>query len=129
PGKYGYIYSKLSAYAKAHNQEETLMHYKGKGVSKPMTQIIDSDSLRNSVSLLEYMRWLNSPAVQQSSQAAYINMYPQIGYLNVYHYQDNYLAGTGLTADWYRRNIYIYSKMINQLSYDEDAIFLLIGND
>ena len=37
--------------------------------------------------------------------------------------------GAELTADWYRRNIKIYSKMITQLDYTENAIFLIMGND
>lgn len=61
--------------------------------------------------------------VQSSSQAHYVNMYPQVGHVDVYSYQENYLLGTELTADWYRRNIYIYSKMINQLDYKENQFF------
>jgi len=127
-GNFGNIYAGLEEYAGAHNQQHILA-YKGKGTTEPLTGKINTDSLRNSVSLLEYMRWLNSREVQASSQAHYVNVYPQIGNTDVYHYDGDYLLGTELTADWYRRNIYIYSKMINQVDYSEKSIFLLMGND
>ncbi len=128
PGMYGSIYAEIEAYAKAHKQEH-ILQYNAAGITKPLSRIINTDSLRNAMSLLEYMRWLNSKEVQRSSHAHYVNLYPQTGSTNVYQYKENYLLGTQLTADWYRRNIYTYSKIINQVDYTEEAIFLLIGND
>lgn len=128
PGMYGYHYGMLDDYAKLH-QQENLLQYKGKGMTPPLTSLIDTDSLRNSVSLLEYMRWLNSPEVQNTSHAHYINVYPQIGNTRVTEYDSTYFLGAALTIDWYRRNILIYSKILAQLDYSEKAIFLVIGND
>lgn len=128
PGMYGFHYQQLADYANRHNQQDRLA-YKGKGMTAPLTSIINGDSLRNTVDLLEYMRWLNSKKVQQSSHAHYINVYPQIGNTNVFHYDSTYFIGANLTIDWYRRNILIYSKILAQLDYKEDAIFLIIGND
>lgn len=128
PGNYGTIYSKLAAYAKEHDQQD-ILSCKVRGTTTALTGKVNADSLRNSVTLLDYIKWLNSKEVQSSSQAHYINVFPQVGNTDVYNSGQDYLLGTELTTDWYRRNIYIYSKMINQLNYEENSIFLLLGND
>lgn len=129
PGMYGMIYSRMKKYAEEHNQMD-ILNQKSKGTIKSKTKEINKDSLRNSMSLFDYMKWLNSKDVQYYSHAYYITVPPQIGHTDVYKYKKNeYLLGTELTADWYRRNIYIYSKMINQLDYKEKSIFLIMGND
>jgi hypothetical protein len=102
-------------------------------MTSPLTSKINNDSLRDHSDLLEYIRWLNSRDVQQSSHAHYINVYTQIGNLNAYtpavKIDSTYFIGANLTIDWYRRNILIYAKMLSQLDYNEKAIFLIIGND
>jgi hypothetical protein len=128
PGQYGLHYSRIEEYANAHAQTARLM-YQGKGMTAPLTSLVNGDSLRNASDLLEYIRWLNSAEVQGSSHAHYINVYPQIGNTDPYHADSTSFLGAQLTVDWYRRNILIYAKMINQLDYTERAIFLLIGND
>lgn len=128
PGRYGSLYAGIEEYAKEHNQMN-ILQYNATGVTEPISSALNQDSLRNSMELIDFIRWLNSKEVQESSHAHYVNVFPQVGHTDVYKYKENYLLGTELTADWYRRNIYIYSKMINQLNYNEKAIFLLIGND
>ncbi len=127
-GMYGANYSKMLQYAKKYNQMD-ILDENTKGTIK-IRRKINRDSIRNSKTLLEYVKWLNSRDVQYYSHAYYITVPPQVGHTDVYKYKKNeYLLGTELTADWYRRNIYIYSKIINQLDYNERAIFLLMGND
>ena len=128
PGNYGSLYAEIEEYAKEHNQMN-ILEYDAKGVTKPKTNTLNRDSLMQSMTLLDFIKWLNSKEVQSTAHAHYVNVFPQIGHTDVYDYKKNYLLGTKLTADWYRRNIYTYSKMINQLDYSEKAIFLLIGND
>lgn len=129
PGMYGFYFNKLRQYATTNNQMHKLQQ-NAKGMTKPFHSIINMDSLRNSVELLEYLKWLNSPTYHRMSHAAYINVFPQIGNVNAYsRYDSTYYLGANLTIDWYKRNILIYSKIITQLNYDERAIFLIIGND
>jgi hypothetical protein len=128
PGQYGYYYSKIEEYARKNNQIE-ILNGKGNGITIPESSLINEDSLLLNSDLLEYMKWLNSKCVQQTSHAHYINCFPQLGNTNVFHYDSTYFLGSELTADWYRRNIKIYSKMIVQLDYSEKAIFLIMGND
>ena len=128
PGNYSFYYGQIEDYAIAHHQQNKLT-YKYKGMTTPLTSTLNNDSLRNSMDLLDYIKWLNSKAVQKTSHAHYINVYPQIGNIDAYRYDSAYFLGANLTIDWYRRNILIYSKMIAQLDYNENAIFLIIGND
>lgn len=128
PGQYGYYMSLIEEYAHQTGQLGKL-NYKGSGMTAPLTDIINADSLRDKITLLEFIKWLNAPEVQRSSHASYINYYNQLGNTNAYQYDSAYFLGAKLTADWYRRNIMIYSKMLAQLNYTENAIFLLMGND
>jgi hypothetical protein len=133
PGNYSLYYGMLEEYAKWHNQSQQLENYNGKGMTGPITNNYNTDSLRNNSDLLDYIRWWNSKEVQNTSHAHYINVYPQIGNTNAYtpanRIDSTYFSGADLTIDWYRRNILIYAKMISQLDYNENAIFLIIGND
>ncbi|MBK7811588.1 MAG: hypothetical protein IPI50_10155 [Saprospiraceae bacterium] len=128
PGQYGFLYSQIEEYASNHQQTD-LLNGKGNGITNPVSSLINEDSLLFHSDLLDYMRWLNSKKVQQSSHAHYISVYPQLGNTNVFFYDSYYFLGSDLTVDWYRRNIKIYSKMIAQLDYKEEAIFLIMGND
>lgn len=128
PGMYGYHLGQIEEYSHLHHQD-SLLSYKGKGMTNPEVPGFNSDSLRMSLSLLGYLQWLNSADVQKTSHAHYINTYPQMGNTNVFSYDSTYFLGANLTIDWYRRNILIYSKMLAQLDYSEKAIFLIIGND
>lgn len=126
PGQYGFFYSQLEEYAKNNNQTDLL---NGKGKTVPQTNMLNEDSLLMNSDLLEYIRWLNSKEVQETSHASYISLYPQIGNTNVFKYDSTYFLGSELTADCYRQKIKIYSMMIAQLDYNEKAIFLIMGND
>lgn len=129
PGKFGGLYNNLKKYSEKNNQTDFL-EYKKMGETRPLLSLLDSDSIRRNVSLLEYVKFMNSKQVLETSHAAYINVYPRIGQTDVYkRFTEDYLLGTELTADWYRRNIYIYSKILNQIDYSEKSIFVVIGND
>lgn len=128
PGNYGTLYDNIEQYAKQHNQLN-ILNYTAKGTTKPMHLDFNRDSLYKANKLIDILKLLNSKEYQGKSHASYINVYPQIGNTNVFNYDSTYLMGSELTADWYRRNIKIYTKMINQLDYTEKSIFLLMGND
>jgi len=129
PGQYGRYYSATVKYAGA-NDQMGYINSTAKGSVLREDDRVDEDSIQKNSSLLDYMRWINSDAVMTSLHANYIANDPQIGSKDFYNYDDDdTLIGAEVTADWYRRNIMIYAKMINQLSYEEDAIFLIIGGD
>ncbi|NRB62332.1 MAG: hypothetical protein HRU40_04750 [Saprospiraceae bacterium] len=129
PGQYGKYYRQARDYA-AKNDQMDILEAKRIGTVKRYDNIVNEDSVMQNSTLLEYIQWINSEQVMQTSHAHYIANYPQIGSTDFYNYDDDdTLIGAELTADWYRRNIMIYTKMICQLDYKEDAIFLLMGAD
>lgn len=128
PGNYGNLYGEIEEYAKSNNQMN-ILECQAKGTTAPPDILSNRDSLFRNNELLGILKVFNTKKYQDASHAFYINVFPQLGHTNVYEYKDNHLLGSDLTVDWYRRNIKIYTKMINQLDYSEKAIFLIIGND
>ncbi|WP_298421092.1 DUF5694 domain-containing protein [uncultured Kordia sp.] len=129
PGQFGHYYRKALAYAKENNQMQ-FVNATGKGTVIREDDQVNEDSLMHNSSLLKYIQWINSDAVMRTSHASYVANDVLIGSKDYYNYDDDdTLIGAQITADWYRRNIMIYTKMVNQLSYNEDAIFLIIGAD
>ncbi len=100
------------------------------GTAVRADDLVNEDSLMDNSTLLEYLQWINSDAVMTTSHASYVSNYPLVGSEDFYNYDDaDTLIGAELTADWYRRNIMIYAKMIGQLTFEEKAIFLIMGGD
>lgn len=128
PGNYGSLYSEIEEYAKKNNQMN-ILEAKAKGTTAPPEVANNRDSIFRNLDLLGILKLFNSRKYQDISHANYINVFPQLGHTNVYDYKEHHLLGSDLTVDWYRRNIKIYTKLINQLDYSEKAIFLIIGND
>jgi len=129
PGLYGTNYFNAKKYAEENGQLD-ILNAKAKGTVVRYDETIDEDSLMQKSSLLDYIKWINSDKVMKTSHAGYIANYPLIGSTDFYNYDDdNTLIGAELTAGWYRRNIMIYTKIINQLDYSEKAIFIIIGAD
>lgn len=129
PGRYGSLYSNSLQYAQANNQLGYL-DATVRGTAVREDDLVNEDSLMQSSTLLEYIQWINSDAVMNTSHASYVSNYPLVGSKGFYNYEDDdTLIGAELTADWYRRNIMIYTKMISQLTFDEKAIFLIMGGD
>ncbi|WP_298760584.1 DUF5694 domain-containing protein [uncultured Psychroserpens sp.] len=131
PGRFGQFYRDAKAYAEKNNQTDAL---EGKKIGTVIRykDLVDEDSIMKNSSLINYLQWINSDKVMDISHAYYITNFPQIGSTNYYDYHGvaNTLIGSKITTDWYRRNIMIYSKIINQVDYRKDkAIFLLMGAD
>ncbi|MEO0625932.1 MAG: DUF5694 domain-containing protein [Bacteroidota bacterium] len=129
PGIFGALYRETLDYAEKNNQMD-VMNAERVGTVTRQDDLVNEDSLMHQTSLLNYIRWINSDEVMRTSHASYIANYTQVGSTDFYNYDDDYtLIGAELTADWYRRNIMMYTKMINQLDYTEDAILLVVGSD
>lgn len=130
PSRFGQFSRATIEYAEKNNQTDVL-EAKRIGTVVRYDNTVDEDSIMNNSTLLQYIQWINSPQVMNTSYASYITNYPQVGSTDYYNYGDEYtLIGAELTADWYKRNIMIYTKIINQVDYEKDkAIFLLMGGD
>lgn len=129
PGQYGKYFRATDNYAK-DNGQLGFLEGTATGAVARQDELVNEDSIIQNSTLIEYLQWINSPEVMNTSHGSYLANYPQVGSTDFYNYDDDdTLIGAELTADWYRRNIMIYTKIINQLDYSEDAIFLLIGAD
>ena len=129
PGMYGRYHKMSLEYAKSNNQLD-ILNAQAPGTTMRQDDLVNEDSMMYNNSLLDYMRWINSDEVMNTLHANYITTYSQIGSTDYYNYDDDdTLIGAELIADWYKRNIMIYSKIINQLDYTENGILLLMGGD
>jgi len=130
PGRYGSLHSAATEYAENNNQKD-ILDRKSLGTMQRYDFSVNEDSIMQNSTLLEYIQWINSDQVMNSSHASYVTNYPLIGSTDFYNYDDdNTLIGADVITDWYRRNILIYTKMINQVDYVNDqAILLLMGAD
>ncbi|MFK8162172.1 MAG: DUF5694 domain-containing protein [Lewinella sp.] len=129
PGRYGSLFQGVKDYAE-ENGQLGFLEGTAKGAVARFDELVNEDSIMQNSTLLEYLQWINSPKRMKTSHGSYLANFPQIGSTDFYNYdEEDTLIGAKLTADWYRRNIMIYAKMINQLDYSEEAIFLLMGAD
>ena len=130
PGRYGYLNE--AAYEYAQNNDQTdILERKRIGTVERYEDRANEDSIMKNSSLLEYIKWINSDKVMDASHASYISNWPLIGSTDFYNYDDDdTLIGAAVITDWYRRNILIYTKMINQVDFENDnAIVLIMGAD
>ncbi|MEL7121304.1 MAG: DUF5694 domain-containing protein [Bacteroidota bacterium] len=81
----------------------------------------NSDSLKTTMSLLDYYSFLNSKEVELVSGQDKLNGMIQLGA------GDTYIGADGITKD-YRRNLRIYANMLNLIESDEDRFLMIYGS-
>ena len=115
PGRYGYLNE--AAYEYAQNNDQTdILERKRIGTVERYEDRANEDSIMKNSSLLEYIKWINSDKVMDASHASYISNWPLIGSTDFYNYDDD--------------DTLIYTKMINQVDFENDnAIVLIMGAD
>ncbi|MEM1339871.1 MAG: DUF5694 domain-containing protein [Bacteroidota bacterium] len=80
-----------------------------------------SDSLKTTMSLLDYYSFLNSKEVEALSGQDKLNGIIQLGA------GDTYIGADGMTKD-YRRNLRIYANMLHLIESDEDRFLMIYGS-
>ncbi len=80
-----------------------------------------SDSLKTTMSLLDYYSFLNSKEVEDVSGQDKLNGMIQLGA------GDSYIGADGITKD-YRRNLRIYANMLHLIESDEDRFLMIYGS-
>jgi hypothetical protein len=130
PGMYGLFYDVIEGYARKHDQMD-ILNCTAPGTTPSPASTVNEDSIMNNSTILSYIRWLNSKDIQASSHASYVTRFPRLGNTDVSptEVDSTYFVGSKLLADWYRRNIMIYSKILVQLQPADKKVFLIIGND
>lgn len=133
PGLYGRFYATVEDYANKNGQTE-ILRYEGVGATKPLYRRNDEVVTRKQKTILEFFRYINSEEYQKLDQAGYVSTFPRIGDTKPPTSAEDkkdpevYFVGAELLADWYRRNIKIYSKVLTELDYKEDRILIIYGN-
>lgn len=133
PGMYGIFYGKVKDYADKNGQTE-ILKAEAIGTTKSPYRRENEAETEKRKTVLERLRYLNSPEYQKLDQAFYVSVFPRIGDVvprkSAEEKKDEnaYFIGSQLLADWYKRNIMIYSKILNQLDFKENRILIIYGN-
>lgn len=133
PGRYVTLYATAEKYADKNGQTE-ILRADAVGTTKPLYWKNDEAAVRKQKTVLEFIRYINSEEYQKLDQAHYVSTLPRIGDTkpptSAEDKKDDevYFAGAEVLADWYRRNIKIYSKVLTQLDYKEERILIIYGN-
>lgn len=133
PGSYGNFYARVEDYAGKNGQTD-ILRADAVGATKPLYWKSDEDAARKQKTVLEFLRYLNSTEYQMLDQAHYVSTFPRIGDTKPptsaedKKNWDVYFVGAELLADWYKRNIKIYSKILTELDYKEERILIIFGN-
>ena len=136
PGRYGFFHSKAKAYAEKHGQLD-ILNGKAVGTTLGLYATDDRRDLQDdNQTVMDYLRYLNGAASQKADHASYVTRYPRLGDTApptsdeqiLQTDKDEYFIGAELVADWYRRNIMIYSKVLREVDYKEERILLIFGS-
>jgi len=133
PGRYGSFNTKVRAYAKAHGQEG-ILEGTAPATTLGLYETQDTEALRKNSTLIEYLHFLNGPDYQRADHGWYASTLPRIGDTKALtsendekDFENEYFIGAEMLADWYRRNIKIYSKILTQLNFEEERILVVFG--
>jgi len=133
PGRYGMYNSKVRAYAKKHGQTR-ILDGKAPATTLGLYRTQNKGELLEKKTVIEYLRFLNSKEYEQADHGWYISTLPRIGDTKPHaseddekNYEEEYFIGAAMLTDWYRRNIMIYSKVLNQLDFKEERILVIFG--
>jgi hypothetical protein len=128
PGRYNSLLEEATTVAARRHQEAIL------NGTAPYTQLglyarFSPDSVRQMMTLGNYLRYLNQRDYRLADQASYLSRYPRIGEVrtDLTDSTGDSRIGTELVADWYRRNLMIYSKTLHWMSFAERRIVIVIG--
>lgn len=104
-------------FASANNQTVVLQ----KGINDASRSLGQLRKMMNTSSVVDIYRFLNDPTELKEQQRIYLNTLVQIG-------KDKNYVGTDVLADWYERNLKIYSNLIRISNSNEDRILFVVGS-
>ena len=133
PGLYGAFNQKVRRYAR-QNDQMRILDGKTAGTTLGLYRTEkDVDDFKNKT-LTDYLLYLNSERYVRADHGWYVTTLPRVGDTDPpksrddrKDYDNEYFIGAKMLADWYRRNIMIYAKVLKQLSYKEKRILVIFG--
>jgi hypothetical protein len=128
PGRYGALHDEVELVA-ARTGKQAVLDGSAPYTTRALYEVQSTDSVRLASTLPAYLQYLNSAEYRRRDQAVYVSRYPRIGYVPVTlaDTTSDPRAGAELVADWYRRNVMIFSKVLNWMTWDERRIVIVIG--
>ena len=102
----------------AKNNQTALQSEIQKGINKFTTEF--DNKIDTGVSLTELTLYLNSPKLREFSNSFHNNIMLLAGDINEF-------SGPLLTAEWFKRNLYMWSIIQKQVSNSDERIMILAG--
>lgn len=128
PGRYGILYEQMERVADATGKRD-VMEGRVPFVQRALYERDSTDEQQRSMTLPAYLQYLNSAEYRRTDHGVYLSRYPRIGAVrtDLSDSTSASRAGAELVADWYRRNVMIYSKVLNWMDWSERRIVIVIG--
>jgi hypothetical protein len=129
PGRYNSLRTVMRAAAAQYGQQ-SLLDGTAPYTRKALYEVDQQSTHMARRTIPEFLRYLNSPEYQTLDQGVYVGRYARVGQTRTDLLDTTRTpnAGAELVADWYRRNVMIYSKMLKWMDFKERRIVLIIGN-
>ena len=128
PGRYGSLYGQMARVADATGKRD-VMEGRVPFVQRALYERDSTDEKQRSITLPAFLQYLNSAEYRRTDHGVYISRYPRIGAVrtDLSDSTSASRAGAELVADWYRRNVMIFSKVLNWMDWSERRIVIVIG--
>ncbi|MCC6243445.1 MAG: hypothetical protein IT353_11425 [Gemmatimonadaceae bacterium] len=128
PGRYGSLRAEMERVADATGKR-AVMEGRDPFVQHALYERESGDEKRPSMTLPAYLQYLNSAEYRRTDHGVYVSRYPRVGWVRTDLSDSTGMAraGSELVADWYRRNVMIYSKTLNWMDWSERRIVIIIG--
>lgn len=130
PGLYGALYEPMDAFARSHGQLDVL---EGRAPFSYRADYELRDSTRaprDTMTLAAALQQVNSPASLASDHSVYLSRFARIGEIRT-DLRDTAgvsTSGANLVADWYRRNVQMYGKVLKWMTFGERRIVIIVGS-
>jgi hypothetical protein len=130
PGLYGALYGPMEDFARRHGQLDV---FEGRAPFTYRADYEQQDSTRdprNAMTLAAYLQRVNAPASLASDHSVYLSRFARIGEIRTDLADTAGVSSSGanLVADWYRRNVQMYSKVLKWMTFEERRIVIIVGS-
>ncbi len=130
PGLYGALYAPMESYARSHGQVDVLEGRAPFSYRADYEARTSPHAPRDSMTLAAYLQQVNAPASLASDHSVYLSRFARIGEIRTDLGDTSGVStsGANLVADWYRRNVQMYSKVLKWMTFGERRIVIIVGS-
>jgi Family of unknown function (DUF5694) len=130
PGLYGALYAPMESFARSHGQADVLEGRAAFSYRADYEERATPHAPRDTMTLAAYLQLVNSPRSLASDHSVYLSRFARIGEIRT-DLRDTAgvsTSGAALVADWYRRNVQMYSKVLKWMTFGERRIVIIVGS-